>query len=145
MTDDGTSPGVQCGAVHDIAGRCTRDMAHPGAHVARSSTPGHGFGGWRNRRPGEPDTTYVEVRLSDEKLRGIIGGTLARLGFVPLTGDAEAGPEGPASPESMDSRGLATGTAYPEHVTDSTLGCWCQPTRDPIDPEIIVHRRETRA
>lgn len=81
--DDGTSPGVQCGAVHEIAGRCTRDMAHAGAHVARSSKLGHGFGGWLNRRPGEPDTTYVETRKSDEYIKGVIGGTLAKLGYEP--------------------------------------------------------------
>jgi hypothetical protein len=81
--DDGTSPGVQCGAVHEIAGRCSRDMAHPGAHVARSTTPGHGSGGWLNERPGEPDTTYVEKRRSDENLRGVIGGALAKLGYKP--------------------------------------------------------------
>lgn len=81
------SPGVQCGAVHDVAGRCTRDMAHLGAHVARSSTPGHGFGGWLNERPGEPDTTYVDVRHSDEHLRGVIGGTLAKLGYMPMVED----------------------------------------------------------
>lgn len=80
-TDDGTSPGLQCGAVHDIAGRCTRDMAHHGAHVARSSVPGHGCGGWLNKHPGEPDTTYVEVRRSDENLLGVIGGVLAKLGY----------------------------------------------------------------
>ena len=82
--DDGTSPGVQCGAVHDIAGRCTRDMAHPGAHAARSSKVGRGYGGWLNERPGEPDTTYVDVRRSDENLRGVIGGVLAKMGYQPL-------------------------------------------------------------
>ena len=84
MSDDGTSPGTQCGALHDIAGRCTRDMAHSGAHVARSSTPRHGWGAWRNASPGEPDTTYVEVVRSDEHLLGVIGGVLAELGYVPL-------------------------------------------------------------
>lgn len=56
-------------------------MAHPGAHVARSSTPGHGSGGWANHRPGEPDTTYVDRPKSDEYLAGVIGGTLAKLGY----------------------------------------------------------------
>ena len=83
MIDDGTSPGTQCGAVHDIAGRCTRDMAHPGAHVARSTVLGHGFGGWLNQHPGEPDTTYVDRRHSDEYIRGAIGGVLAKLGLTP--------------------------------------------------------------
>ena len=87
MSDDGTSPGVQCGAVHEIAGRCTRDMAHPGAHVARSSIPRRGSGGWRNERPNEPDTTYVETRRSDENLLGIIGGTLTKLGYVRIDGE----------------------------------------------------------
>jgi hypothetical protein len=59
-------------------------MAHPGAHVARSSKPRHGSGGSLNTRPGQPDTTYVEVRRSDENLRGIIGGTLAKLGYAPI-------------------------------------------------------------
>lgn len=30
-------------------------------------------------------------------------------------------------------------TSEPEHNTDSPL-CWCGPTRDPIDPEVIIHR-----
>lgn len=84
MKDDGTGFGTQCGAVHEIAGRCSRDMAHPGAHVARSTTPGHGSGGWLNERPGEPDMTYVDVRRSDENLRGVLGGVLAKLGYAPL-------------------------------------------------------------
>ncbi len=29
----------------------------------------------------------------------------------------------------------------PVHWTKSALGCWCGPYRDPIDPEVIIHRR----
>lgn len=38
-------------------------------------------------------------------------------------------------------RGLATPEVYDrEHNTDSAL-CWCGPTRDPIYPLVIIHRR----
>lgn len=36
-----------------------------------------------------------------------------------------------------------TGWPKGEHNTNSIL-CWCGPTRDPIDPEVIVHREAPR-
>ena len=46
---DGASRGKRCPATHDVAGWCSRDEGHPGAHESRHPR-GPGLGAWWNER-----------------------------------------------------------------------------------------------